>query len=201
MKIVEIFSSLQGEGSFSGNPTVFVRLAGCNLRCIYCDTPGSRTDGTDTDVSEIAREVISAGLKHVCITGGEPLLQAEELLSLLKILHESEKEISIETNGSIDFRPFQQYSSVCMDVKCPSSGEKSDLSLLLHIRKSDSVKFVIGTDDDLLYAHDVIGRNIRGEIFWSPVFGADYNPMITYIMKNQLPVRFQIQLHKILGIR
>ncbi|MDD1730295.1 MAG: radical SAM protein [Methanospirillum sp.] len=203
MKIAEIFASIQGEGSFSGYPTLFIRFAGCNLRCRYCDTPAAQDEGgTVMDVTSIAEEVNRSGLSHVCITGGEPLLQQQDLLALLARLHDSGHEISIETNGTIDFRPSQQYATICMDVKCPSSGETSDLDLLTHIRKEDSVKYVIGTEGDLRYALETLKHNpVRGTIFWSPVFGSDPTYIVSFILDQKLPVRFQLQLHKVIGVQ
>ncbi len=202
MKIAEIFTSIQGEGSSSGYPTIFLRFAGCNLRCKYCDTPAAQGDcGTEMEIRSIVEEVKQSGVTHVCVTGGEPLLQ-KDLPALLKILHGAGHEISIETNGTVDFRPCLEYAAVCMDVKCPSSGEKSDLSLLQWIRPEDSVKFVIGTDEDLRYAHETLKQNaVRGTIFWSPVFGTDPMKIVSFILDHNLPVRFQLQLHKIIGVQ
>ena len=202
MKIAEIFTSIQGEGSSSGYPTIFLRFAGCNLRCKYCDTPAAQGDcGTEMEIRSIAEEVKRSGVTHVCLTGGEPLLQ-NDLPALLKILHGAGHEITIETNGTMDFRPCLEYTTVCMDVKCPSSGEKSDLSLLQWIRPEDSVKFVIGTDEDLRYAHETLKQNaVRGRIFWSPVFGTDPMKIVSFILDHNLQVRFQLQLHKIIGVQ
>ncbi|MEN6397022.1 MAG: 7-carboxy-7-deazaguanine synthase, partial [Methanoregula sp.] len=138
----------------------------------------------------------------VCITRGEPLLQKDALLGLLASLHKRGTAVDIETNGTIDFTDVQPYAAICMDVKCPSSGEKSDLSLLAKIRPEDSVKFVVGTIEDCRYAQDVIEHHaIAGEIFFSPVYGIDYQPIVRFILEHNLPVRFQVQLHKILGVK
>lgn len=203
MKIAEIFTSIQGEGISSGYPTVFIRLAGCNLRCRYCDTQNAQNEGeNEMAVATIVEEVFRSGVTHVCITGGEPLLQQHDLLALLQMLHDAGREITIETNGTIDFRPFQKFSTICMDVKCPSSGEKSDLALLSHIRESDSVKFVIGSDEDLMYAHDILKNYpVRGMVFWSPVFGTDPQGIVSFILDKKLSVRFQLQLHKVIGVQ
>ncbi|PKL60223.1 MAG: 7-carboxy-7-deazaguanine synthase [Methanomicrobiales archaeon HGW-Methanomicrobiales-4] len=203
MKITEIFTSIQGEGSSSGYLTLFIRLSGCNLRCEYCDTPDAQNGvGRDISPAFIAEEAFRSGVSHVCITGGEPLIQKDELGVLLKMLSNAGHNISIETNGTIDFRPFQAYATICMDVKCPSSGVTSDLSLLPHIRENDSVKYVIGTSEDLMYAHKILSTYpVTGEVFWSPVFGSDHMQIISYIMKQKLPVRFQIQLHKVIGVQ
>ncbi len=202
MKIAELFPSLQGEGRNQGRSCFFIRLAGCNLRCRWCDTPASRNGGDEMSIDTITGEVRQARLPYVCITGGEPLLQGDELGQLLATLHRQGIVIDIETNGTMDFTGFQRYTSICMDVKCPSSGEKSDLSLLAAIRREDSVKFVVKDEADCRYAQDVMATHaIAGEIFFSPVSGSDYAPIIRFILAGNLPVRFQLQLHKILGVR
>ena len=202
MKIAEIFKSLQGEGVRQGAPCIFVRLAGCNLACRWCDTQYARSGGTEISCDRILEEIWKENPRSACITGGEPLLQTEALLPLLTSLHRRGIAIDIETNGTIDFTPVQPYASVCMDVKCPSSGEKSDLSLLAKIRPTDSVKFVVGNPEDCRYAQEVLTRHvITGECFVSPVYGTDYNTVVRFILDNNMPVRFQLQLHKILGVK
>ena len=202
MKVSEIFKSLQGEGKNQGRICLFIRLAGCNLRCRWCDTPYAQEGGVEMAPDAILEQVWRTNPLYVCITGGEPLLQGEELTSLLASLKQRGVTIDIETNGTTDFTRFQPYASICMDVKCPSSGEKSDLALLENIRKEDSVKFVVSDEQDCRYAQNVVNtHDIAGGIFFSPVFGADHTTIITYILKNDLPVRFQLQLHKMLGVQ
>jgi 7-carboxy-7-deazaguanine synthase len=202
MKIAEIFKSLQGEGPNQGRPCFFIRLAGCNLRCRWCDTPSSQSGGREMSLDTISEHIWRTNPPYICITGGEPLLQAEELESLLASLHKRGTLIDIETNGTIDFTRFQPYASVCMDVKCPSSGEKSNLALLENIGPYDSVKFVVKDEEDCRYAQEVMKTHpIAGEIFFSPVFGTDYQPITRFVLVNNLPVRFQLQLHKILGVQ
>jgi 7-carboxy-7-deazaguanine synthase len=202
MKIAEIFISLQGEGMRQGTPCLFIRLSGCNLSCRWCDTEYARDGGTEMGCDAILEQVWRENPRSVCITGGEPFLQTDALLPLLASLFRRGVAIDIETNGTIDFTPAQPYAAVCMDVKCPSSGEKSDLSLLSKIRPEDSVKFVVGDEEDCRYAQEVMERHpIAGEIFFSPVYGTDYQPVIRFILKNSLPVRFQLQLHKIIGVK
>lgn len=203
MNIAEIFTSIQGEGSYSGYPTTFVRLSGCNLRCLYCDTKAAQNpSGQTMDPGSVAEAVINTGIIHVCITGGEPLLHLPELLVLLPLLHAKGHIISIETNGTLDFREIQTYATICMDVKCPSSGEVSDLALLSSLREADSGKFVIGSPEDLSYASDVIkSHQIAGEIFFSPIFGTDSSIITSFIIEQRLKVRFQVQLHKIIGVQ
>ena len=136
------------------------------------------------------------------VSRGEPLLQATELEPLLISLHKRGTAIDIETNGTFDFRKLQPYASICMDVKCPSSGEQSNLALLDALRPQDSVKFVVKDETDCQYAREIItSYRIPGEIFLSPVFGSDYKTIAKFILDNNLPVRFQIQLHKIVGVK
>jgi len=200
MKIAEIFRSLQGEGKNQGKPCLFIRLAGCNLHCTWCDTPSAQTGGVEMSPETVLGQI--GNPRYFCITGGEPLLQAEELEHLLLLLHRKGAEIDIETNGTVSFTRFQPYASICMDVKCPSSGEQSNLALLSALRPQDSVKFVVKDEPDCLYALKVINSHpISGEIFISPVFGSDYLTISKFILENHLPVRFQIQLHKVIGVK
>ncbi|MDD1645788.1 MAG: radical SAM protein [Methanomicrobiales archaeon] len=202
MRVAEIFRSLQGEGRDQGLITTFIRLTGCNLDCRWCDTRYARSGGEDRTRDEVLAEVHALGCRRICITGGEPLLQAGELLPLLSALHHAGYVIGIETNGTLDFRPFQPFASICMDVKCPSSGEESDLSLLAHLTGEDSVKFVVAGEEDCEYARRIIGEHpIRAEILFSPVFGTDCRAIADYVLTQDLPARFQLQLHRILGVR
>jgi 7-carboxy-7-deazaguanine synthase len=202
MKVAEIFESLQGEGKNQGRPCLFIRLAGCNLSCRWCDTAYAQQGGTEMDCKEVLEQCWRKNPHLVCITGGEPLLQKDALLGLLPSLHKRGTAIDIETNGTIAFTELQPYASICMDVKCPSSGEISDLSLLAAIRPTDSVKFVVMDEEDCRYAHEVMEHHqIAGEIFFSPVYDTDYRPIIRYILDNVLPVRFQLQLHKVIGVK
>jgi len=202
MRVTEIFRSLQGEGRDQGLITTFIRLTGCNLDCRWCDTRYARSGGEDRTRDEVLAEVHALGSRRICITGGEPLLQARELLPILSALHHAGYVIGIETNGTLDFRPFQPFASICMDVKCPSSGEESDLSLLAHLTGEDSVKFVVAGEEDCEYARRIIGEHpIRAEILFSPVFGTDCRAIADYVLAHDLPARFQLQLHRILGVR
>jgi len=202
MLISEIFRSIQGEGKNQGRPCTFIRLAGCNLRCSWCDTPKSWEGGLDCSCTEVLESVRSYEGSYACITGGEPLLQGDDVRMLGYALQEMGYMIDIETNGTIDFRPFQPFASICMDVKCPSSGEKSDVALLSYIRDDDSVKFVVKDIPDCRYATDIIRKHdIRGEIFISPVYGSPPAEIASFILEHDLPVRLQLQLHRILGMR
>jgi 7-carboxy-7-deazaguanine synthase len=202
MKVAEIFRSLQGEGKNQGKPCLFIRFAGCNLHCSWCDTAYAQSGGIEMSIDAILEHAWHQNPSYICITGGEPLLQADELEQLLILLHGRGTAIDIETNGTIDFTRVQPYASVCMDVKCPSSGEQSDIRLLDTLRPQDTVKFVVQDETDCQYARDIItSHQIPGEIFFSPVFGSDYGPLVRFILVNNLPVRFQVQLHKLIGVK
>ncbi|MCQ2356534.1 MAG: radical SAM protein [Methanocorpusculum sp.] len=204
MRITEMFVSLQGEGLRQGMPYMFVRFAGCNLHCAWCDTRYSlnNSQGVEMTAEEVMQAVIASGMRCVCITGGEPLLQKEALVPLIAAIHEAGVFVDIETNGTIPFGEVQEYASVCMDVKCPSSGEMSDLSLLDSLRPEDSVKFVIGDEADYLYMVEVLAAHpdLRAPICITPVFGTDAKWLIETIIAEKLPVRFQLQLHKVVNI-
>lgn len=203
MRVTETFVSLQGEGKNQGKTCFFVRLSGCNLRCSWCDTEYSFEVGTERSAEEIAEEIAASGVRLVCITGGEPLLQKKELLPLLEALYQADIEIDIETNGTISFDDCQPFASVCMDVKCPSSGTTSDLALLSSLTEKDCVKFVIGDEADYIYMVSVLAayKNIPAEIVITPVYGTDTKWLVDTIIKERLPVRFQIQLHKLENIQ
>ena len=202
MKIAEIFRSLQGEGKNQGKICLFIRLAGCNLHCRWCDTDFARSGGTEMSLDTVLEHVWRLNPSYVCITGGEPLLQTGDLEPLLASLHHRGTAIDIETNGTLDFSRLQPYASICMDVKCPSSGEQSNVALLDSLREEDSVKFVVSDENDCRYANDIIATcQMPREVFFSPVFGCDYKPIIQFILVNNLPVRFQVQLHKLIGVK
>ncbi|HOL42064.1 radical SAM protein [Methanospirillum sp.] len=201
MKIAELFTSLQGEGLTSGYPTIFVRLAGCNLSCSYCDTPAGRQEGEEMSVDDVIQRVLAEKPSCVCITGGEPLLQKKDVAEISSRLINAGKRVIIETNGTIPFDGLPEEVSICMDVKCPSSGETSDITLLSSLKPIDSVKFVVGTDEDLNYTKEIITTHpTRAEIFISPVYGTDYQHIATYILSHNLPARMQLQLHKFIGL-
>lgn len=161
MRITETFVSLQGEGLRQGMPCMFVRFAGYNLHCAWCDTRYSlnNSQGVEMTAEKVMQAVIASGMRCVCITGGESLLQKEALVPLIAAIHEAGVFVDIETNGTIPFGEVQEYASVCMDVKCPSSGEMSVLSLLDSLTPADSVKFVIGDEADYLYMVEVLAAH------------------------------------------
>ncbi len=175
MKVSEIFPSLQGEGLLMGIPTTFIRFTGCNLRCVWCDTKYAYDEGEDQSVDDIVNAVSSFGIKRVCLTGGEPLLQ-KELMELINALVGF--EISVETNGSLDISPLLERPGVLisLDIKCPSS-EMMDSNLFDNISKlrgSDQMKFVIKDENDYDYAKMILEKYVpQCSIIFTPVGGVD----------------------------
>lgn len=200
MLVNEIFSSIQGESLTAGFPTTFVRFTGCNLRCSYCDTKYSYFEGKEMTVKEVADKINESFCKHVCLTGGEPLLQEEmqELLDLIK-----DKIVSIETNGSVNLSLFHLHEnqSFVSDVKVPSSSYAD--SMLFEnfkiLRKNDEIKFVIGNREDYEWSKNIINKcKPIATVTMSPIFGnISYETLVNWIMEDKLNVRFQLQLHKI----
>ena len=203
MKIIEIFPSLQGEGIHQGKPCLFVRLAGCNLNCSWCDTKYSHVQGDDISIHDLLEKIKSYNLQYVCITGGEPLIQIQEIIPLVKELYQCGITVDIETNGTIDFTSIQDYASICMDIKCPSSNESSDLSLLYKLKSTDCVKFVIGNDTDYEYMTDILHKypNILASVYVTSVYGTNSKTIIDKIISDKLNVIYQVQLHKIVNIK
>ena len=198
----EFFFSIQGESLFSGLATVFVRLSGCNLRCSYCDTKYAFPDGEEIKIDEIIKRISSYKCKLVEITGGEPLLQ-DKTPKLIYTLLEKGYKVLLETNGSIDIKIVDDRCIKIVDIKCPSSGE-SDKNKIINLKRltcNDQVKFVITDRHDYNYAKKII-KLIKtdfpkGNILFSPV--ADLLPidkLAEWILEDNLPVRFHMQLHK-----
>jgi 7-carboxy-7-deazaguanine synthase len=200
MKICEYFRSIQGEGVMIGVPTYFIRTAGCNLRCEWCDTTYAQEGGMEMTVDEIM-EVID-DTENVCVTGGEPLLQ-KDLPELIGRLLEAGKRIVVETNGTKDISaiPKDERVIVSLDVKCPSSGmaEKNLLSNLEHLGRKDQVKFIIGDQIDLNYAIRFIRENpIEANIVFGAVGGMELLPIAEEVVHRKLNVRVLPQLHKLI---
>jgi len=200
MKICEYFRSIQGEGLMIGVPTYFIRTAGCNLRCDWCDTRYAWSGGIEMTVDEIM-ELVDDN-ENVCVTGGEPLLQ-KDMPALLDRLLSAGKKIVIETNGSVDISiiPKSDDLIISLDIKCPSSGmsEKNLLSNLQFMGKKDQLKFVIGDQIDLNYAVRYLRENpVDTNIIFCPVGGMDLLPIAEYVVNRKLNVRVLPQLHKII---
>jgi 7-carboxy-7-deazaguanine synthase len=201
MRVIEIFASIQGEGRYIGRPQVFIRLAGCNLRCSWCDTTYAYDGGRKMSVSEIVTAVRRLGFKGVCVTGGEPMLQAKELRELLGKLKGAGCEVILETNGTIyDKAVFDKADCVSMDMKPPSSKAKSDERLLRKLKAKDQVKVVIADDRDLAYAREIIKKS-PVEVIIQPVGGKDMKPIAEAVLRQKLRCRVLPQLHKLAGLK
>lgn len=203
LRINEIFFSLQGETSRVGLPTVFVRLTGCPLRCAYCDTAYAFTGGKTMSIAEILEQVARYQTRYVTVTGGEPLAQKACLL-LLTALCDTHYSVSLETSGALDLANVDTRVSKIMDIKTPGSGElsKNNWNNLEYLKPQDEVKFVLCDEADYRWASDVIQDKQlaqRCPVLLSPVHG-HLNPatLAEWILRDQLPVRMQLQLHKLL---
>lgn len=205
LKVNEIFHSIQGESSHAGHPCVFVRLTGCNLRCSWCDTPYAYEEGEIMELADILDRVESYRCPLVEVTGGEPLLQ-EETPELIRRLLEKGFRVLLETNGSLDVSPIDPRCVKILDIKCPSSGEAENncFGNVEHLTELDEIKFVIGDRGDYDYAREklpLIFRKTAGKniIHFSPLHGRMEPQMLAgWILEDRLPVRLQLQIHKIL---
>ena len=203
LRITEIFYSLQGETATVGLPTVFVRLTGCPLRCHYCDTAYAFTGGQQTPLPDILDTVASYQPSFVTVTGGEPLAQPN-CLPLLTALCDANYQVSLETSGAIDVSTVDARVCKVMDLKTPGSGEQSKnlWENLPHLLPTDQIKFVICDDSDYLWAKDMMAKYQLSDIcqvLMSPSHQKmDPRKLADAIVADRLPVRFQVQLHKLL---
>ena len=203
LKITEIFTSLQGEADTAGWPTVFVRLTGCPLRCQYCDTAYAFHGGTWWDIDAIVAEVQAQGVRHVCVTGGEPLAQ-KRCLVLLQKLCDAGFDVSLETSGALDVSAVDPRVSRVVDLKTPGSAEmaRNRLENLPLLTPRDQVKFVICSREDYQWAKDMVVEHQLAErtmVLFSPSKGQIIaRELADWIVADRLPVRFQMQLHKLL---
>ena len=203
LKIHEIFYSLQGESSRVGLPTVFVRLTGCPMRCVYCDTSYAFSGGSNIDIADILIKVSEFKTKYVTVTGGEPLAQ-KDCHVLLKDLCDAGYSVSLETGGAIDISAVDKRVSVILDVKTPESSELENnvWSNLDHLKSIDEVKFVLCSYADYEWAKDLLNKYKLSEkcsVLFSPVY-SQVNPTLLaeWVLADHLPVRMQVQLHKVL---
>ncbi|WP_099049412.1 7-carboxy-7-deazaguanine synthase QueE [Pseudomonas rhizoryzae] len=204
LRLTEIFYSLQGEARTAGLPTVFVRLTGCPLRCQYCDTAYAFTGGEIHHLDAILEQVASYRPRHICVTGGEPLAQPN-CLSLLEKLCDAGYEVSLETSGALDVSGVDARVSKVVDLKTPGSGEmgRNLYANMAYLTPNDQVKFVICSREDYDWAvSKLIEYRLEqraGEVLFSPSHGQVVpRELAEWIVADNLPVRFQLQLHKIL---
>jgi 7-carboxy-7-deazaguanine synthase len=200
MRITEIFHSIQGESTHAGRRCVFVRLAGCNLRCVWCDSEYTFTGGEKFSIDQIVARVRAYDCNLVEVTGGEPLAQKESFALVTRLCDEG-FEVLIETSGSIDLTPVDRRAKIILDVKCPGSGEvsKNHWENLDHLREHDEVKFVIADRADYDFALAVIDRHRLGSrtVLFSPVWDRmPIRQLSEWMLSDRVPARLQTQLHK-----
>ena len=203
LKIFEIFYSLQGESSRVGLPTIFIRLSGCPMRCHYCDTAYAFQGGVMMDIDEIMETIKKYDTHYVTVTGGEPLAQ-KEVLSLLKVLADQNYDVSLETGGGISIKEVDPRIKIILDIKTPESGEdkKNHWENLNLIHAKDEIKFVLCSREDYDWAKKILDQyqlTERCHVLFSPVYQKlNATDLGNWILQDQLPVRLQIQLHKLL---
>jgi 7-carboxy-7-deazaguanine synthase len=203
LKITEIFHSLQGEALQAGLPTVFIRLTGCPLRCVYCDSEYAFHGGKWMHIDDIVAEVRAYDTPHVCVTGGEPLAQ-KRCSDLLRRLCDEGFEVSLETSGAVDISVTDRRVSRVMDLKTPDSGEaqKNLWSNLDELGSDDQIKLVICSREDYEWARAQLrnhGLNDICDVLFSPAWGQlQPRDLAEWILEDRLPVRLQLQLHKLL---
>jgi 7-carboxy-7-deazaguanine synthase len=203
LRVTEIFRSIQGESTHAGRPCTFVRLTGCPMRCVWCDSEYTFTGGEHLSLEDVMREVHSLGCKLVEVTGGEPLAQ-KAAFELIRRLCDEGFEVLVETGNYVSTEGLDPRAKVILDVKCPASGEepRNDWSNLERLREDmDEVKFVVADEGDWLYAKRIIEeRNLETRtraVLISPVWGQiDLQQLATWIAASGLNIRMQLQLHK-----
>ncbi|MFV1951157.1 MAG: radical SAM protein [Nitrospinota bacterium] len=201
LKINEIFKDIQGESSYTGFSTVFVRFTGCNLRCTYCDTVYAYYEGNDLHVEDIISQIEGYTCPLVEITGGEPLLQ-KDVYRLIEGLLKRNNKVLIETNGSIDIRGVDERVIRIMDIKCPDSGMSGEMKWenLGYLRGTDEVKFVVSSRRDYEWSINIIKEyslEDRLTVLISPAYGViEPQNIAKWILNDQLKIRFQPQLHR-----
>jgi 7-carboxy-7-deazaguanine synthase len=203
LRITEIFHSLQGESRPAGYPTAFVRLTGCPLRCVYCDTSYAFQGGSRLAVSEVLEQISAFRVRHVCVTGGEPLAQPA-CLELLVALCDAGYAVSLETSGALDISAVDTRVTVVLDIKTPDSGEsgRNLWEHLVRLKRDDQIKFVICSRADYDWSKSVLAeRQLEQlcEVLFSPSWGQlPARDLAEWVLADRLPVRFQLQLHKYL---
>jgi 7-carboxy-7-deazaguanine synthase len=203
LRITELFHSLQGESSRVGLPTVFIRLTGCPLRCGYCDTAYAFSGGKNMAIDAILQQVATFHTRHVCVTGGEPLAQ-KNCLALLTALCDAGYSVSLETSGALDIGGVDSRVARIVDIKTPGSGEveKNRWENMAQLQRSDEIKFVLCDEADYHWAKQMLAEHHLSDtcpVLFSPVH-EQLSPtqLAEWILRDQLPVRMQVQLHKYL---
>lgn len=203
LRVTEIFHSLQGESTRVGLPTVFVRLTGCPLRCVWCDTEYAFAGGEAMTVTNVLTRVATFGCPTVCVTGGEPLAQ-KACLDLLAALCDAGYSVSLETGGTLDISGVDPRVSRIVDLKAPDSGEcaKVRWENLTLLTPQDELKLVLASEADYAWAREQLRErrlDARCPVLFSPVQGRLAPPQLAeWILRDRLPVRFQLQMHKVL---
>ena len=199
----EIFKSIQGESSFTGLPCIFIRLTGCNLRCTWCDTEYAFYKGKPKSVQDIMDAIEPLGVPLVEITGGEPLLQ-DEVYDLMNALLKKNYQVLVETGGGVSVAKVPERVIKILDIKCPGSGEaaKNLWDNLNHLNPHDEVKFVLADRADYDWSREILDRtNIhkKVQVLFSPVYDRlDLKELAAWVLEDNLPVRVQTQLHKVI---
>ncbi len=203
LRVTEIFHSLQGESTRAGLPTVFVRLTGCPLRCAWCDTDYAFSGGETMTLGEVLIQVARHGAHQVCVTGGEPLAQ-KACLPLLGALADAGYSVSLETSGALDITAVDPRVSRIMDLKAPASGEadRNHWENLARLNERDELKIVLADEADYEWAKSVLAARRLDAIcpvLLSPVAGKlDAKLLAEWVLRDKLPVRMQLQLHKLI---
>ena len=203
LRVTEIFRSIQGESTHAGRPCTFVRLTGCPMRCVWCDSEYTFTGGEHYSIDNIMAQVAAFGCKLVEVTGGEPLAQ-KEAFQLIQRLCDDGYEVLIETGGYVSTANVDRRAKIILDIKCPASGEeqRNDWSNLERLRADkDEVKFVIAGEGDWTYAKNLIKEHALESrtkaVLISPAWGqVDLQQLAEWIASSGLNVRMQLQLHK-----
>jgi 7-carboxy-7-deazaguanine synthase len=203
LTVNEIFKSIQGESSFTGLPCLFIRLTGCNLRCTWCDTEYAFHEGKTKSVQDIMDAIEPLGVPLVEITGGEPLLQ-DEVYDLMNALLAKNYQVLMETGGGVSVAKVPQQVIKILDVKCPGSGEASQnlWDNLNYLNPHDEVKFVLADRTDYEWSRDVLQQHDipnKAKVLFSPVYDRlDLKELAAWVLEDNLPVRVQTQLHKVI---
>ncbi len=204
MRINEIFYSIQGESSFAGCPCAFIRLTACDLRCTYCDTEYAFHEGREMSIPEILKAIESYPARLALVTGGEPMIQSS-VHDLMRALLARDYTVCLETGGHRSLKDVDHRVHKIMDLKCPSSGmaDRNDFENIRYLTRDDEVKFVVGDRPDFEWACEATRRFDLparvGTVLFSPVYGAlPYHRLASWVLDCGLPVRMQVQLHKII---